>query len=147
CAGDNRFRFVELGSVFTADSRRGIYINPELTYDTLKFRKFGVVTVSGVPFNVVDPAKNSAGRNLLVLKGGASGSFSRTLPQRVETKLGFAANRLHFLGGVAGWGFPGGGNDTPVMKVTTVYSDGKTEELVLKNGQEFADYIRVVDVP
>src|SRR5262249_29634654 len=36
CAGDNRFRFVELGSVFTADSRRGIYINPELTYDTLK---------------------------------------------------------------------------------------------------------------
>jgi type 1 glutamine amidotransferase len=147
CAGENRFRFIDLNPVYTADSRRGIYVSQEGSNDTLKFKKFGVAMVAGVPFNIVDPAKNMAGRNLLVLKGGGSGAYSKTFPQRVEAKVGFALGKLHFLGGVAGWGYPFGGDDTPVMKLTVHYADGQKEEMVMKNGHEFADYIRVVDVP
>ena len=33
------------------------------------------------------------------------------------------------------------------MKLTVQYADGQSEELVMKNGGEFADYIRIVDVP
>src|SRR5205823_3853047 len=35
----------------------------------------------------------------------------------------------------------------PAMKVTAIYADGQKEEITLMNGGEFADYIRVVDVP
>ncbi|HEX5177628.1 MAG TPA: ThuA domain-containing protein, partial [Chthoniobacteraceae bacterium] len=56
-------------------------------------------------------------------------------------------NRLHFLGGVAGWGFPFGKEGEIVMTVTVHFSDGQRETLQLKNGVEFADYIREVDVP
>jgi len=148
CASESRFRFVDLSSAFTADNRRGIYIRQEATYDTLKFRKFGPAVVEGVPFNVVDAAKTGGGKNLMVLKGGASRTFSKTmLPQKVEAKLGYPVRKLHFLGGVAGWGYPGGGEDVPVMKVTAQFADGQKEELIFKNGVEFADYIRVVDVP
>jgi len=147
CSSESRFRFIDLSPAFTADSRRGIYVSTEATYDTLKFRKFGPAVVEGIPFNVVDPAKSPGGKNLLVLRGGASRSYSRTLPQKVEAKVGFPVSRLHFLGGVAGWGYPGGGDDAPAMKVTAHFAGGKTEELTFKNGNEFADYIRVVDVP
>ena len=63
-----------LSPAFAADSRRGIYIAQDALYDTLKFKKFGPVTVGGVPFNIVDPAKTAGGKNLIVLKGGGSGS-------------------------------------------------------------------------
>ncbi len=144
CAADQKYRFIDLTTAFTADSRRGLYIKEENVNDTLKFKKFGTVTVEGVPFNVVDPAKT--GRNLLVLKGGGAETFSHSFPQKVEAKVGYAASKLHFLGGVAGWGHPFNAN-APAMKVTVKYADGQTEELVMKNGEEFADFIRVVDVP
>src|ERR1044071_7896708 len=101
CSSDSKYRFIDLGTAFTADNRRGIYIRQEATYDTLKFRKFGPVAVDGVPFNIVDANKSAGGRNLVVLKGGASGSYSRSLPRRVETKLGYAVRRLDFPGGSA----------------------------------------------
>jgi putative heme-binding domain-containing protein len=144
CADDQKYRFLDLTTAFTADSRRGLYVKEENVNDTLKFKKFGVVSVEGVPFNIVDPAK--MGRNLLVLKGGGAETFSHSFPQKVEVKMGYAASKLHFLGGVAGWGFPF--NDkAPALKVTVKYADGQAEELVMKNGEEFADFIRVVEVP
>jgi type 1 glutamine amidotransferase len=88
---------------------------------------------------------------VLVLKGGGGpGAFSRSLPQTVEVEAGFAASALHFLGGIAGWGYPWGGDGAkgrPVMKVTVHYAGGTTEEIVLRNGEEFADYIAPHDVP
>lgn len=147
-AGEERFRFVDLTPAFTADSRYGLYWQREQRDDTLKFTQFGVVHVEGVPFYIADPAKSPSGKNIIVLKGGAEGSFSKTqMPQRVEAKLGFAANRLHFLGGVAGWGHPLGGENVPALKATVLYADGQMEEIIMHNSKEFADYIRIVNVP
>src|SRR5262249_33914913 len=105
------FRMVDLKSAFTADTRQGLYASQAGREDTLPFRKFGSVNFEGIPFNIVDPAKSPSGNNVVVLKGGPGRSFAKTLPQRVEAKLGgFTANRLHFLGGVTGWGYGGGGD-------------------------------------
>ena len=142
------FRLVDLSSAFTADTRGGLYNSRDIKAETLPLRKFGIQSVEGIPFNIVDPTKSRTGNNVIVLKGGPGRSFSKTLPQRVEASLGgFKANRLHFLG-VTGWGYGGGGGDTSkVMKATVVYADGQGEELVFNNGTEFADYIGVIDVP
>ncbi|OYV05192.1 MAG: hypothetical protein CFE26_12880, partial [Verrucomicrobiales bacterium VVV1] len=149
CDGDARkFRTVDLRSAFTADTRKGLYASEETKSDTLPFKKFGNVEVERIPFSIMDPAKSLNGNNIIVLKGGSRGSFSGKLPQQVEAKLGgFKANRLHFLGGVTGWGYKDGGEVSPVMKVTVVYTDGQSEELVLQNGVEFSDYFNRVDVP
>jgi type 1 glutamine amidotransferase len=96
----------------------------------------------------MDPAKSVTGKNVVILKGGPRNSYSGNLPVRTEVPLGgFKANRLHFLGGVTGWGYNGRGEPSPVMKLTVVYTDGQTEELVFQNGVEFADYGPQVDVP
>ena len=149
CDGEARkFRTVDLRSAFTADTRNGLYLSKEEKDQTLPFKKFGNVVVEEIPFNIVDPAKSLNGNNLIVLKGGVPKSFSKTMPQRVEAKLGgFKANRLHFLGGVTGWGYQGGNDTSPVMTLTVVYTDGQTEEMVFKNGVEFADYYNRTDVP
>ncbi len=143
-----KFRVVDLKDVFTADTRQGLYASQESKVDTLMFKKFGNVTVEGIPFNIVDAAKSSNGNNVLILKGGPRNSFAGGLPARAEVRLGgFAANRLHFVGGVTGWGYKGEGDASPVMKVTVVYADAQTEEIVLQNGVEFADYGPRVEVP
>src|SRR5581483_10421112 len=101
-----------------------------------------------VPFNVVSPEKAAGGANILVLKGGPEKAFSKTLPQTVEVKArGSKANRLHFLGGVTGWGFNGGGDTSDVLTITIHTMQGQRETLVCRNGVEFADYIRRIDVP
>jgi len=148
---DSRFRVLDLSPAATADSRQGMYLAPDNLNDTFKFRRLGHVSVDGIPFSIADPTRAPGGRNLIVLKGGSSDSVhSKNFPQRVELPVGMEATKLHFLGGVGGWGFPWGGdalNGKPVMKVTAVFDDGRKEETVLKNGETFADWIREVDVP
>ncbi len=142
-----KFRTVDLRNAFTASTANGLYLKPESKSDTFIFKKYGTVNVEGVPFSIVPPEK--APLNIVVLKGGPNrNAFSKTLPQRVEASLGgFKANRLHFLGGVTGWGFQNNGDTTEVMKVTVSYSDGQRENLVFRNGLEFSDYFHRVDVP
>jgi putative membrane-bound dehydrogenase-like protein len=141
-----KFRTIDLSKVYTANTGRGLYISEANTNDTLKFAKTGHVSVDGVPFNVLAPDKVPL--NVLLLKGGQEGSFAKSMPQKVDVSVGgFVANRLHFLGGIAGWGFPFGGEGEVVMSVTVHFADGQRETLQLKNGVEFADYIREVNVP
>ena len=84
----------------------------------------------------------------MVLKGGpAEENYSKTFPESVEVDVKVAAKKLHLLSGIGGWAFPWGGDDTPVLKTEVIYSNGKSESFVMKNGVEFADYIRHVDVP
>ncbi|HEY6166961.1 MAG TPA: PVC-type heme-binding CxxCH protein [Verrucomicrobiae bacterium] len=148
CADYARFRIVDLAAAFTADSRAGLYAGPDAGQGSLPLAKYGIVNVFGVPFKIVDPAKSPSGKNLMVLKGGAEKSYSRTaMPKEVEAHVGVAAKQLHFLGNVAGWGHPHGGPDLRAMKVTVHYVGGAKEELLFKNGEEFADYIREVEVP
>src|SRR6185436_11276816 len=126
-ASDLRFKIIDLKSAFTASSTRGLFTNPEDVNDTLRLRKFGMVRAGEVPFEIVSPARATTGNNLIVLKGTRANS--KTFPQKVKIPAaGIVASKLHFLGGVGGWAWPYGGEDTdkglPVAKVTVQYGDG-----------------------
>jgi uncharacterized protein len=149
-AGEQKFRMVDLRQAYTASSRRG-FRREEDVDDTVTLHRFGDVTVSGVPFSVMDPAKSATGMNLVALKGGpGTGNLSDEFPQRVEIQTSVTAASLHFLGGVGRWAWPSGGDQArgkPVMKVTVQFADGTSEEHVLKNGETFADSDVRADVP
>jgi hypothetical protein len=149
CAGEGKYRLLDLRGAFTANSTKGIYSSEESRSETLRFQRFGVIKVGDVPFEIMSPAKSPTGNNLCVLRGGDG--FSRGLPQKVEiTNVGVKAGKLHFLGGVGGWAYPWGDaarHNVPVVKVTVHYADGQQEEIVLKNGQEFVDYVGAADDP
>ena len=141
------FRPLDLGNAFTADSRKGLYAS-QSDPASLAFKQFGVVIVDNIPFNIVNPAATVRGQNVVVLKGGSG--FAKTLPQRVEFPVGTAAKKLYILGGVAGWGFPYGEPDeqnVPAARARLEYADGESEEIIWKNGEEFADYVRPYEVP
>ncbi len=146
-ASETRFRIVNLAGVFTADTRRGLFANEEAANDTVHFSKFGNITAEGVPYFIQDPAKSSTGANVIVLKGGNGKNAAQHFPQRVEIAMNTPAKRLHFLSGIAGWGYPATADHRPAMKVTIMHADGQTEIAELKNGEAFADYNRVIDVP
>jgi len=146
--GDNsRFRVLNLAGAFTADTRRGLYHAEDALYDTWHFRKYGLVSVEGIPFNLVNPANSPLGGNVIVLKGGGRGEFAFTFPQRVEVPVGYPASRLHFLGGVAGWGGSARPNGPMVMRVTMVFADGQRSEIDLHQGDVFVDWISRVEAP
>jgi putative membrane-bound dehydrogenase-like protein len=148
CGGsDAKFRIVDLAKAYTADTRRGLFNKEEATGDTVFLSKFGNVTVDGIPFYIMDPAKSSSGMNVVTLKGGGDKTFAHTFPQKVEAPVGVAAKKLHLLSGIAGWGFPAIKDERPVLKLTMTFADGQTEVHEMKNGVEFADYNREIDVP
>ena len=146
--GDSRYRVIDLSRAFTADSRKGLFLTTENTRDTLEFTKFGVLKAGDVPFDVVSPTRTRDGRNVIVLKGGSG--VAKQMPQKVQiANVKVKASRLHFLGGVAGWGYPccGENKDLPAAKVTVEFADSQREEFMLKNGVEFADWNGRADVP
>jgi putative membrane-bound dehydrogenase-like protein len=147
CADEKRFRILDLRQAFTADSTKGLFITRDNTNDTIHFRKFGPVKVGEVPFDIINPVVSPSGNNLVLLRGGSGNA--KTMPQKVEVQANVKANILHFLGGVAGWGFPccGENKDLPAAKVTVHFADGQSEEIVMKNGVEFADHVSKIDVP
>lgn len=141
-----KFRTLDLRDAFTASTSTGLYQSEEAREQSLPFAKTGTVKIGEVPFNIVAPER--APRNVIVLKGGPATSYAKTLPQKVELKVGgFKANRLHFLGGVTGWGYNGSGGGDDVLKVTIHTTQGQREGMTFKNGVEFADYIRPIEVP
>ena len=144
-----KFRVLDLKGAFTTNTGRGLYNSAVAKGESFDFNKVGTVSVEGIPFSVVAPEKAAGGSNIVVLKGGPGGSVAQTMPQKVEVKVGgFKANRLHFLGGVTGWGFQQNNKDTSeVLKITVYPVSGASETFVCKNGTEFSDYIARVDVP
>jgi putative membrane-bound dehydrogenase-like protein len=150
CGSDAKYRIIDLRSAFTANSTEGIYQSRESKGESLLFRKFGLVKAGDVPFEILHPAKTTSGNNLVVLKGGSG--MSRSYAQQVEVNnVNVKAGRLHFLGGVGGWAYPCCGENKnenlPVARVTVKFTDGASEEFVLKNAMEFADYNGLYDVP
>jgi putative membrane-bound dehydrogenase-like protein len=150
CGSDAKYRIIDLRSAFTANSTEGIYNSREAKGETLQFRKFGLIKAGEVPFEIIHPAKTTSGNNVIVLKGGTG--LAKTLPQKVETgTLHLQASRLHFLGGVGGWAYPCCGDNKrenlPVAKVTVSFAEGPSEEFMLRNGVEFADYNGAYAVP
>ncbi|HYF36506.1 MAG TPA: ThuA domain-containing protein, partial [Prosthecobacter sp.] len=150
CGSEQHYRVLDLRDAYTADSRRGAFRSDEAKDETVTLHKFGNVTVNGVPFFIMDPLKSVTGSNLIMLKGGGKGTAASEFPQRVEIPTTATAASLHFLGGVAGWGWPFGGDAArgkPAMKVTANFADGDSQTFTLNNGEYFADYIGRADVP
>ena len=140
------YRTIDLFSAFTADSRKGLY-SEQSEKPSLDFTRFGLVTIDRVPFDIVNASALGGGKNVIVLKGGSG--FARTLPQQIEIPVGTSARKIHVLGGVAGWGYPNGskGTNDPLVRAELIYADNRTEQVVFRNGYEFADYAKRIDVP
>ncbi len=143
-----KFRVLDLKDAFTATTALGLYDKNQSSPDSVQFVKTGTVVFDGVPFNLIASEKSASGNNVVQLQGGPNGAFSKTLPAKVEIKVGgFKANRLNFLGGVGGWAYPATKDEMVAMKATVVFADGASETLEFKNGVEIADYIARKDVP
>ena len=105
----------------------------------------GNQTVSGVPFEIIDPQGGRA-RNAILLFSRL-GTLSRERPKSVSLNVNGSIQSLHLLSGVSGWGYPLGKKGSVSMIVRFEYESGQSEEHVLENGIHFADYSRLVDVP
>jgi uncharacterized protein len=149
CGEDaKKFRVLDLKDAYTANSSRGLYLADD-ERKSIDIIKSGTFTFGGVPFNVLTPERSPTGKNVIQLKGGASDVWAnRVMPATVEVKGGgFKANRLHFLGGIGGWGYPFTRDKMVVMKAIVHYAGGDSETLEFRNGVEFADHIARNDVP
>lgn len=139
------FRVIDLRPYTSASTLQGLY-DRQHDAQPMRLRQRGIVDVEGVPFEVLDPARVE--RDALVLRGGlAAGWESHGYPQRVEIPIGYALRRLHVLGGIAAWGFPFTDRREPAVTLTWRHAGGRTEEVVLRDGEQFADWIRRHEVP
>jgi putative heme-binding domain-containing protein len=145
CADEQRYRILDLSGAFTANTSRGIYTTPQSRDESLRFRKWGTIRHRDVPFDIINPLRTATGNNVIVLQGGAA--MSRNYPKQVEIRVGLPVRTLHFLGGIGAWAHPLGRKDQPAAKVIVHFAGGGTEEIVLRNGVEIADYIARIDVP
>jgi hypothetical protein len=113
---------------------------------SMGFMRTGLVSAGGVPFEVIDGATEAKVKNVLILKG--SQDISVNFPARVEIPgNGLTVRRLHFLGGMGGWGYPTNKETSTVATVTVIRTSGQQEEIALRNGVEFADHVTRTDVP
>ena len=100
----------------------------------------GAQTAGGVPFRVLDPAKNQ-GKSFIVLH---SPRAPKTIPwpKQVEIPVGEQGKRLFFLGNVHGWGVSdaGAGEWGAVAEYVIHYADGKTQTLPVITGRTAEDW-------
>ncbi|MFT7669087.1 MAG: putative membrane-bound dehydrogenase-like protein [Planctomycetota bacterium] len=148
CQDFDHFRVIDIQEHCSASTALGLY-DPQYEPKPLDLLQFGIVEVFGVPMQLLDPSRVASSNNAIVLKGGAiEGWASKTaMPQRVTIPVGQTLNRIHVLGGISAWGAPYFPDKKPVISWTFNYADGTQEEVVLKDGVHFADWIRRSDVP
>lgn len=94
---------------------------------------------AGIPFDIVDPAKNG-GKSCLAMKGGARPYFAANAGIRVPKVSG---QYLYLLNGLA-WAPEKG---TPCGKVIVFYSDGSCVSFELKCGMETGNFWGAFDLP
>jgi putative membrane-bound dehydrogenase-like protein len=129
----------------TVVSTRGMFYSKDAEAERLIFPDWSPKTAFDVPFQLVDPRGDRV-PNVIVLNS-RSGPLTTELPKSVTIPCNTPAKAIHLLSGVSGWGFPAAPEGSVSMIVRLHYADGDTEDIALKNGQHFADYIRRVDVP
>ncbi len=136
---------LDLRGAVTAVSTRGMFYNEDAPLERLVFRDWSPKTFEGVPFHLIDPRGDRV-KNAILLHG-PDGTITSKMLKNVEIPCNAPARTIHILGGVGGWAFPYGEKGSVSMIVRLHYKGGQTEDHVLKNGVEVADYIREVDVP
>jgi putative membrane-bound dehydrogenase-like protein len=130
----------------TTVSTRGMFNDEGSRIERLIFPDWSPKTYEGVPFQLVDPQGDRVPNVILLY--GPQGTIPPKMPKTVSLPCHTSARAIHFLSGVSGWGYPyGGGEPTVSLIVRLHYADGTTEDHPLRNGVEFADYIRPVEVP
>lgn len=146
--GYSGFRVLNIRKVATSNTHAGLY-DTKRDPKPMTFRKYGIVDLKGVPFEILDPVRSDSGNNCIVLKGGqvADWESKKLKPQKVEIAAGFPIVKVHVIGGIGAWAYPTSNAIKPILKWTWKYADGTTEETILKNGVEFADWIGHFDVP
>jgi putative membrane-bound dehydrogenase-like protein len=145
--GSQGWRVLDLRAHATADARSGLY-DTKRDHNPLRLRQYGIVTVEGVPFELLDSRRTVSRKNAVVLKGGlVDGWESKEMPQRIALPVGSEVAALHVLGGIAAWGWPYFREVEPVLSLTWRYANGSSAETVLQNGVEFADWIGPNEVP
>ncbi len=140
-----KFLPLDLRKVATIVSTRSMFVDANAQAERLIFSDWSPKTFAGVPFLLVDPQGDRVPNCVLLYS--TSGTFPQKMPRSVTLPCNAPAKAVHILGGVAGWAFPYGEKGSVSMIVRLKYSDGKSEDHPLKNGEEMADYIRRVDVP
>jgi putative membrane-bound dehydrogenase-like protein len=134
-----------LAQVATAISTKGLFHDGDDGPDRLVFSDWKPKTIENVPFVLVDPQDQRVPN--IVLLHGPRGTMPPKMPKSVTVPCNTAAKAIHFLSGISGWGYPALPEESVSMVVRLRYEDGETEDIPLRNGVHFADYIRQVDVP
>lgn len=100
----------------------------------------GEQTIGGVPFRILDPARND-GRAFVVLHSPRAPK-DRTWPSEVEIPVGASGKRLYFLGNIHGWGpaDEGTGEWGAVAEYVIHYADGQTQTVPLVTGRTIDEW-------
>jgi uncharacterized protein len=134
-----------LDKVATIVSTKGMFNGEEPRGERLVFSDWKPKTFAGVPFHLVDPQGDRA-PNVIMLYS-PQGRQPPKMPKSVRLTCNVPATAIHLLSGISGWGYSYSEKGTVSMIVRLYYADGAMEDHALKNGEQFADYIRRVDVP
>ncbi len=140
-----RFVALDLRKVATIVSTQGMFVNEGTMAEALIFPDWTPKIFAGVPFQLVDPQGTKVPNAVLLY--GPNGKFPPNMPKQVSLPVNTAAKTIHLLSGVGGWASPYGQYGSVSLIVRLRYADGQTEDHEMKNGIQFADYIRRVDVP
>jgi uncharacterized protein len=140
-----RYLPLVINKVATAVSTKGMFYREDAQQERLVLSDWKPKLVEGVPFVLVDPQGDKAPNVILLY--GPEGSIPPKMPKSVSLACNTPAKAIHLLSGVSGWGYPYSEKGSVSMIVRVHYAGGRTEDHPLKNGEQFADYIRKVDVP
>jgi len=113
--------------------------------EKLVFGRWGPQPFEGVVFDVLD-ADGGKNKNAILLQS-PKGKVCAQMPKNVSVPCKSDAAQLHFLAGVAGFGFPKTPAGTVSLTVRLHYADGQTEDHAWKNGEEIADVGKDAEVP
>jgi hypothetical protein len=100
----------------------------------------GIQTIGGVPFHVIDPARNQ-GRGLIVLHSPQAPT-DREWPRQIEIPVKQKGKFLFFLGNVHGWSpdDQGTGDWGAVAEYVIQYADGEKQVVPLITGNTADDW-------
>ncbi|SFH53281.1 PVC-type heme-binding CxxCH protein [Planctomicrobium piriforme] len=140
-----RFLPVPLERYATIVTTRGMFHSEEADGERLVFENWQPKTFAGVPFVLTDPQGGTVPNAIMLY--GPLGKIPPRMPRDVSLPCHTPARAIHLLSGVSGWGATAPGEKGVAMIVRLHYADGQSEDHPLIDGQHFADYIRVIDVP
>ncbi|MDW8036620.1 MAG: hypothetical protein RMI90_01105 [Thermoguttaceae bacterium] len=138
--------FLDLSKVANTDPFTAPFGVPNPGEDFLmKGLPVGRTIAGGVPFEIIDPAKND-GRALVVLHSARAPKPER-FPKEVEILVNCQGRRLFLLGNVHGWDPQDAGVEPSgaVAEYIICYADGQRQTIPLITGQTIDDWAQPPD--